>query len=215
MVGFWANNISKTTKITSTMMQLQAKLDGGNFFDWSIKINDILQQAEQTQTYQNTDSINWEQLKRTLTVNFERIARQEWARNVSENRMCSIYKSHKVELRLERYLTLLSRTDATNLARFRCATPKLESVRGIYSNTTADSCQLCGAECIPNEYHLLLKCGAFEYAKAEFLPRELFDTPTVENYINLMNSRETNIIRGIARFCGYILEQLNSTRNDD
>ena len=125
---------------------------------------------------------------------------------------CVECTEHTNELRKWRYLSLLSKTDAANLARFRCATPRLETVQGIYSRTTTDSCSLCGQDCIPDEYHLLLKCDAFEYAKAEFLPRELFENPSTDKYVSLMNNTDKVIIRGVARFCGYILEQLSNDR---
>lgn len=208
MINFWAANVNKTSKITSTFIQLQTKMENGTY-RWIQKIREVLEKCDMLHIYEQSETLDINLLKRELKSRLELIAVDEWKDSVNENRLCEIYREHKTTLELEEYLLLLPRRLALNVARFRCATPKLETVKARYSNQRAERCSLCEQTCRPNELHILLKCPQFEHTRPEFLPRRFYTNPTINEYIELVRSNHRETLAGLAKLCDYILGHLD------
>jgi sorting nexin-29 len=208
MIGYWISNITADTKMTRTIMLFQNQYQNGALFDWIRKIREILNNCGLSYVHLYPEHVNRNELMKHLNEYLHDLAVQEWRTEMNVNRMCTIYRLHKQDLRMEPYLLQLSRQDARDISKFRCASPRLETVTAIYNNTIAVECRLCGSRCTPDEYHLVMKCELFEYARPEFLPRQLTEEPNIQKYTRLMQTNDRSIAKAVSRFLGYILATL-------
>ena len=207
MISFWLKLHEQKNKYSSVFSDYMSKSSNCLTFKWITKIKTILNHSGISWVYSHPELCKNKQLNDHLKSYFNDLAQQLWNTEINHNRLCNSYKYHKSIPTREKYLTVLGFKDRRTFAKFRCADINFPHVRSLYANETLTVCPLCDSECIPDEYHLLLKCERFNYARAEFIPRHLYINPSLSKFKILMNS-EADILISVVKLCGFILSFL-------
>ena len=204
MIRFWLHTCKQSSKLSNAFCLTQERL--GNL-KWYSSIKETLIEAGIPVVYMYpdmaipTDVINY---LRHVHVN---LAAQEWQISMDNNSLCQVYKTHKTQLVIEPYLQKLPKRHYVDLAKLRCANPKLPNVKNRFHLAETNYCPLCSAP-NGNEYHLLLECEQFTYSRAEFLPFAYRQLPTLHKYKTLMCSSDPKLLKALSNFCGFIFSFL-------
>ena len=174
-----------------------------NKLKWTCKIKSILVELGIPFAFEYIDLMEDTYFKKFIKVKCNDLAIQSWRTKTTENSLCKIYTWYKSELKMERYITLLKPNKRNILARFRCAPSWLQTVQDRFNDTSDHHCKLCKTTCIPDEFHLLLRCPRFD----EFRARELGSlgpSPNLYTLHTLMNVTNINKLIKLTNFCGHI-----------
>ncbi len=178
-------------------------------YPWVEAIKVVLGNCELDIAYTLPKWFLHDRLKASVKENLKRLTHRQWQEAMEINELCQTYKQHKTELEQEKYLSMLSIENYKTLARFRCASAKLPTVKAFYRGEELTFCNLCEEPELPNEMHLLLKCERFAYARAEFLPsfRNITE-PIQQVYQELINTQDPVTLKQLATLIGFIFSFL-------
>ncbi len=204
MISFWINLYGRKSKYSYVFSELMLKLSNHVKFKWINSVKSILNHSGIPCAYMYPDLCKPTELNNYLKIYYTDLSKQLWRTEMRENRLCSSYIQHKFEPTRENYLSALGFKTRKAFATFRCAHTNFPLVRGLYAKETTTVCPLCDSECIPDQYHLLLTCEKFTYARAEFLPRHLYTDPSLTKFNTLMNS-QSDILHSVVNLCDFIL----------
>ena len=134
---------------------------------------------------------------------------QNWRSNLETNHKLNYYKDFKQIFCQEIYITAIDISKFRKaLAMFRSSSHTLMIERGRHFNISRDfrNCVYC--ECyIEDEFHFLMVCPLYENLRKEYLPVYYTQNRNRHNFINLMQTGNTQIIRNMAMFLYYAFKQ--------
>lgn len=111
----------------------------------------------------------------------EQCNREMWNdnKNIHNGNKLRTYRTYKIELKQEHYLTISNSRHRQILAKFRCGNLKLNIETGRYNKTPLQDrkCILCDSGAIEDEVHFLIDCNFYSdlrfylfYSALEILP---------------------------------------------
>ena len=143
-------------------------------------------------------------LKDSLKTLYKDWTIQEWHAKIETSGKTMCYKHYKYRFEISNYLKLVPKHSARDICRFRCANFWLPMYKGIYLQTVKN-CRSC-VNYLGDEYHALLCCPIFAFARAELIPRTFWEYPNLSKFDKLMNSNDSKVLKNLATFCSYITE---------
>ena len=88
-------------------------------------------------------------------------------------------------------------------ARFRCASSLLQTVQDRFNQTSDELCKLFKTSCLPDEFHLLLRCLRLDEFRSREL-RRLGPSPNMYSLHTLMNVNNINKLIKLTNLCEHI-----------
>ena len=214
MVNFWIHlTEGKQSKLTSTILSLLQKLhdDTNNDFEskWISKIKSVLDRCGYSNIWNDHSNVNKVWLRNSINLRLKDISTQTWHNNVETNRLCLNYRIFKEENKMESYLTKLSLSERTTLARFRCGNHNLPISETRYLNEeTIKVCPLCDLG-PGDELHYVLVCPIFRDYRSKFVKRYYYVRPNCLKMFQLFNSQSRLQLSNLAKFTQIIMSQVS------
>ena len=200
MLTFWKTISKPSQKLSKVFLDLTKNNEK---LKWPRKIKSILVELGIHGAFEHINFMEDTYFRTFIKIKCDDLAIQSWRTKTSENSLCKIYSWYKSELKMERYITILKPNKRNKLAQFRCAPYWLQTVQDRFSGTSDHHCKLCKKSCIPDEYHLLLKCPSFDKFRNKELGR-LGSIPSMYSLHFLMNATSSTKLSKLANFCEHI-----------
>ena len=177
-------------------------------YPWINKIKNLLDNNGQSFLFNCTDLPDKKTFNSFIKDLYSCWEKQSFLDNVQTNSACKVYKQFKMELNFESYWKILNTREAIPIGRFRCANPKIPTIRNKFYPNESIYCEYCKNNTLADEYHILLVCPVFEFARAEFLPMYFRNEPSQLKMLQLMNTRDANSLKNLSKLCHYIIDNL-------
>ena len=130
----------------------------------------------------------------------------KWTNDMQVSSKCSLYRNFKTELVMEKYLLVLPKPLKFALIRFRTSNHRLPIEVGRYHNIERKDrvCTLCSSNDIGDEYHYLVICPYFYANRLQFIPKYVYEKPSVFKFCEFMSFKKKKGMVKIAQFCKII-----------
>ena len=124
--------------------------------------------------------------------------------DVSENRLCTIYRTFKFDAEFEPHLTLLKIKERILITKLRCGSHNLPVANERYLPIDeVNSCPFCPQE-VGDEFHFTLVCPKFNGIRVKYINRNYWERPNILKFSNLLSSKcKTTLIR-LSKFIGEV-----------
>ena len=129
--------------------------------------------------------------------------KQEWHYELSQKSSCTLYRSFKLNLELEKYFTLPNCSDKINICKLRCRNTKIPVVilgyRNRYQPYEERMCSMCNRNEIGDEYHYILQCPIFQSHRRKFINNYYVRNPSMNKFSQLLQSENIRIQTNLAK----------------
>ena len=218
MVNFWSRlSTGKPSKISVTLLHLlkEKKTTGLANFPWYTEIANTINNCGLAFLLETpSEHLDPRNVKAVLRDRVSAIECQDWHSAVTDSGACSTYKTFKSHLRFEKYLTVLSRREATALCRYRCGNHKLPIITGRYNKVEKSErvCPLCNTKAIGDEHHYLFTCTAFIHERSKYINTRYLEPPGAQDIEGLFTCENPTSLSNLSQFCSIIM---NSFKNNE
>lgn len=210
MVSFWVSIITGShDKILFRLYIICTKLytEGVIKFGWLEKVISIIYECGMGYVYLNQAQMDHKFLKNQFLANIKMTLReqflQKWEQEITDSSKCFYYRHFQLKPSLQNYLIKSPPEVWIPLVKLRTANHKfpieIYSWNVLFKEKNKRLCCICNLNEIGDEYHYVMICPIFSEAREYFLPKYYFKKPSVYKYIELVNSKNSKTIAGLAK----------------
>uniref|UniRef100_A0A0N7ZBB2 Reverse transcriptase domain-containing protein n=1 Tax=Scylla olivacea TaxID=85551 RepID=A0A0N7ZBB2_SCYOL len=207
MIGYWSRLITgKTTKLSMIMYKSLLHLDSTGMYSspWICHIRNILNNCGMSGIWMDQQTNNPEWLRKAVENKLKDHWITSWFRNISTKGLCKSYRMYKDLYCREDYLLKLKKSIRMPLIKIRTNNNRLPVVKGRYDSIDREErlCTLCRCNVVGDEYHILLSCPNDNIVELrnKYIPNYYRNNPTVNKFIQLMQSKSQYILSNISLF---------------
>ena len=209
MTGFWLKIINgKQSKIVRFLYHLFRKKHYNSDFvsEWLHEMHWRMEEVGMEVVWENEgQGMSSEVILSSMKVRSAILAEEQWRRCVREQRGNDIYKTFKMKLEVEPYLSAdLSRKCMRNVARFRCRSNFLPaaSFERFRDEEYRPTCPMCASQ-RADEVHFLCRCPFFGNARERWCGSARLDEAC---FVSMMRDKDADAANRTARFISDIVE---------
>ena len=128
---------------------------------------------------------------------------QNWTARLNNSTRAIFYKNI-AELKFQPYLEVLNIVKVrTSLSQLRVSSHRLCVETGRWNKPVSipfndRKCSFCNV--LEDEYHFVIQCQVFSELRQQFIPKYFWEHPSMYKFLELMNSDNTNLIRGLGNY---------------
>ena len=211
MINFWIFLISsRQDKLSFKLYNICLLLYKQNSlkFEWLAFIEKTINECGQSMVFREHLNLDSEFLKKVFLPNIKSILQnqyiQKWQTDVQNCSKCLYYQHFNFKPYLQKYLKKLPPDIWIPIVKLRTANHRLPieiySWDLLYKDRDKRLCTICNLGDVGDEYHYVMLCPVFKEAREEFLTKYFRNKPSVFKYIELVNSTNFKVLRGLARF---------------
>ena len=212
MLGFWHKLVTgNQNKISCILYKLMFNMHVGNIYssEWIMKIKKILIDCNMSEYWVDHNRVrdtSYSRFKHTYKDKLTKMFNLKWTNDMQVSSKCSLYRNFKTELVMEKYLLVLPKPLKYALIRFRTSNHRLPIEVGRYHNIERKDrvCTLCSSNDIGDEYHHLVICPYFYANRLQFIPKYVYEKPSVFKFCEFMSFKKKKVMVMIAQFCKII-----------
>jgi hypothetical protein len=213
MLNIWARIVNgKENKISSLMYKLaRTRYENSNYKPkWLTQIQKCLNELGLGYVWYQT-SFNPDWFKHTIRTSYQNMVKQNWHSTLNESSPCYSYKDMKSELKLEKYLLLLTPRFSVPLCRFRAGNHKLPVITGRFSGLERPmrKCNLCHSNEVGDEFHYVFKCSYFNSERSNLISKEFLTVPDAIKLRKLFQTNNTNQLLQLSKLVTLIMQKFN------
>lgn len=213
ILNFWGRLVhGKPNKICSvlyrTMFNLHEK--GIIHCQWIAKVKTILNDLGCTNYWLSQSIPNLDTFKSRIKTLLNDQCLQNWNSSVNVSPKLLNYRIFKTELKLEKYLTCLPKNLSLELCKFRCLNSKIPIEKGRFLGIEREQrlCTFCDKHELGDEFHYLFNCSFLSNERRKYLPFDMYQTPNIIKFKNLMNSTDVHTLTKLALFVKSIMQKI-------
>ena len=139
---------------------------------------------------------------------------QQWGTLINSSSSGLTYKIFKEQIEINNYFSILNNKQSRILTAFRTRNHRLPVEVGRWSNTPIDEriCHLCKAE-LGDEFHYLFICNSLNQERNIYIKPYYRNKPSTYKMHELMNSRNTTVLKNLSSFAEIIMKTTKITLN--
>ena len=211
MINFWISLISgKKDKLSFKIYNLCLLLykDKSLKFDWLAFIEKIINDCGEGIVFREQLNLDTKWLKIVFLPRIKSILQdqyiQKWQLEVENCSKCFYYQHFNFKPCLQNYLRKMPADIWTPIVKLKTANHRLPielySWDLLFKERNERLCTICDLKEVGDEYHYVMICPIFREAREEFFTKYFRTKPSVFKYIELINSTNFKVLKGLAKF---------------
>ena len=216
MVSYWARiieninaeNIKLSSKLYLTIRELhfEKKLRS----DWIENVQQYLCSSGFSGVWYSQSFINVRWIIKSYHQRLRDMYIQSWFSDVSQTSHTNLYKYFKLDFKQSYYLQKLPNALCINLMKFFTRNHRLPIEIGRWQNIPYNERVCPNCREVGDEFHFMFLCPIFQNLREKYIDTSMRLRPSMQNFLNLINSKDVYKLRNFSIFCGKIMQHFTT-----
>ena len=214
MISFWNRIITGKQSKYSYQLYQAVRFAIPQKSKWLYCIRNILTETGRFDLWLNQDYIQSRNVGRLIKQVLIDQNLQKWHACLQESSKGLNYKLFKQSIELEQYFLILPRKFYIPLVKFRTTNHffPVETGRWQGVDLAERKCELCTANDICDEFHLLLVCSYFSEPRKKYIKQYYYTRANVLKFREILSTTNENQLTKLCQFIGILLRHFSNDR---